>query len=93
MPHEPPPPRLFTVAEGSRNTIGSHRQSRAHRVTQSLIIIIKSTTSKESIQASRNWCLNSGPEVLCQVFLAVSTIEVSSGEPRRLSALRYVDSS
>lgn len=24
MPHEPPPPRLFTVAEGSRNTIGSH---------------------------------------------------------------------
>jgi hypothetical protein len=35
----------------------------------------------------------SRPEVVCQVFFATSTIELSSGEPRRLSAWRYFDSS
>ena len=37
--------------------------------------------------------VESRPEVVCQVFFAVPPIDVSSGEPRRLRALRYVDSS
>ena len=37
--------------------------------------------------------VESRPEVVCQVFFVVAPIDVSSGEPRRLSALRYVDSS
>ena len=32
--------------------------------------------------------VNSRPEIVCQVFFAVAAIEFSSGEPRRLSALR-----
>jgi len=32
--------------------------------------------------------VSSRPEIVCQVFFAAPTIEVSSGEPRRLSALR-----
>ena len=36
---------------------------------------------------------NSCPEVSRQVFFAGSAISLSKGEPRRLSALRYVDSS
>ena len=32
--------------------------------------------------------VSSRPEIVCQVLFAVAAIEVSSGEPRRLSALR-----
>jgi hypothetical protein len=46
------------------------------------------TPRRRRLRAVRSAPVSSRPEVVCQVFFAVSIIEASSGEPRRLSALR-----
>ena len=51
-------------------------------------ISLNPDASPAALRAVRSAPVSSRPEMVCQIFFAVSTIELSSGEPRRLSALR-----
>jgi hypothetical protein len=50
--------------------------------------VVNSDTSRARIRVRRGLPVSSRPEIVCQVFFAASAIEVSSGEPRRLSAFK-----